>query len=226
MRALALVVAVVILAVSFSALPPSAAAQAPTPSPAGGPAIPILYLTVQGESVGTSYRFSPSVILIPQVPIVMNITFHNNQTAGSNVAHTFTINDASGNPVIDTGLVNPQGNVTFQFTINSMTNITYSNATLTNRSFAPGPFPNGAANGTIQWYCIPHAALGMTGVIMLASALPTSVPPQKGVFLRAYWIGMIGIASMIVWVGISYFVIKSSSPRFKDHKEHVRKGLP
>ena len=31
---------------------------------------------------------------------------------------------------------------------------------------------------------------------------------------------------MIVWVGISYFVIKGSTPRFKDNREHVRKGLP
>ncbi len=226
MRPLVLVVAVVMLAVCFSALPAAASVPGPAPKPAGGPAVPILYITIIGETVGTKYLFSPSVILVPQVPITLNITFYNNQSVSSGVQHTFTINDNKGNPVIDTGLVSPQVNVTFQFTINSMTNITFSNNTVTNKSFQPGPPPSGTDNGTIQWYCIPHVALGMTGVIELATAIPATASPEKGVFLRAYWIGMIGIASMIVWVGISYFVIKSSTPHFKDHKEHVRKGLP
>ena len=226
MRTLALVVALVILAGFFSALPASAAVQAPAPAAASGPAVPVLTLQVIGETVGTKYVFSPSVILIPQIPIVLNVTFYNNQSTASAVAHTFTINDNKGNPVIDTGLVDPQVNVTLQFTINSMTNITYSNSTITNRSFTPGPPPSGTDNGTIQWYCIPHVALGMTGVIILASAVPAAAQAEKGVFLRAYWIGMIGIASMIVWIGISYFVIKSSSPHFRDNKQHVRKGLP
>lgn len=226
MRTLALVVAAVLLAVSFSALPISVAALAPAPTPAGGPVVPILDIRIIGQTVGTKPQFLPSVILLPQVPIVLNVTFYNNDSVSSHVQHTFTINDAKGNPVIDTGLVNPQTNVTFQFTVNSMTNITYSNQTLTNYSFTPGPYPGGAANGTIQWYCIPHASLGMLGTIMLASAIPTAVVPQKGVLLRAYWIGMIGIAAMLVWIVISYFVIKSSSPHFRDHREHVRKGLP
>ncbi len=226
MRTLALVVAAVLLAVSFSAFPVAAAAQPHAPTAAGGPTIPILYLQVIGETVGTKYEFIPSVILLPQVPIVLNVTFYNNQSVSTAVQHTFTIADSKGNPVIDTGLVSPQQNVTFQFTINSMTNITYSNRTLTNYSFTPGPYPGGADNGTIQWYCIPHAALGMVGTIMLATAIPTAVVPQKGVLLRAYWIGMIGIAATLVWIVISYFIIKTSSPHFKDHKAHVRKGLP
>lgn len=227
MRTLVLVVAVVILAVSFSALPASASVPSPTPT-ASGPAVPELTIQIIGQTIGTKYTFSPSLILIPQVPIILNITFYNNQSVGSAVPHTFTINDNKGNPVIDTGLVQPQTNVTFQFTINSMTNVTFSNSTVTNRSFTPGPAPTSSPtdNGTVQWYCIPHVGLGMTGVIMLASAVPAAPQEQKGVFLRAYWIGMIGIASMIVWIGISYFVIKSSSPHFKDNRGHVRKGLP
>ncbi len=228
MRTLVLVVAVVIVALSFAALPATATSSVPTARVSSDTAIPYLALRVNGQQVGGNYRFVPSVILIPSVPIVLNITFYNNQSTSTPVAHTFTINDKAGNPVIDTGLVNPQTNVTFQFTINSMTNITFSNATLTNRSFTPGPSPAPGAtdNGTIQWYCIPHAALGMTGVIMLATAVPAASQPQRGVFLRAYWIGMIGIAAMLVWIGISYYVIKSYSPHFKDNREHLRKGLP
>ncbi len=224
MRTLVLVVAVVILAVSFSALPAAAAPGATriTPSSFANE----LKIQVIGETIGTKYVFSPAVILIPSVPITLNITFYNNQSTASGVQHTFTINDNKGNPVIDTGLINPQTNVSVRFTINSMTNITFSNSTVTNRSFQPGPFPTSTDNGTIQWYCKPHYALGMVGTIMLATAVPAAPTGQNGVFLRAYWIGIIGIASMLVWIGISYFVIKSYSPRFKDNRAHVRKGLP
>lgn len=224
MRTLVLVVAVVILAVCFSALP--AAASVPNTGTAPAAVTPELTIQIIGETIGTKYVFVPAVILIPQVPIILNVTFYNNQSTASGVQHTFTINDAKGNQVIDTGLVNPQTNVSFRFTINSMTNVTFSNSTITNRSFQPGPPPSGTDNGTIQWYCIPHVALGMVGTIMLATAVPAAATGQNGVFLRAYWIGMIGIASMIVWIGISYFVIKSYSPHFKDNKAHVRKGLP
>ncbi len=223
MRTLVLVVAVVMLAVCFAALP--AAASSPAPA-APRSFTNQLKIQVIGQTVGTKYLFSPAVILIPSVPITLNITFYNNQSTASGVQHTFTLNDNKGNPVINTGLVNPQTNVTVVFTINSMTNVTFSNSTLTNRSFQPGPPPSGTDNGTIQWYCIPHVALGMVGTIMLATAVPAAATGQKGVFLRAYWIGIIGIVSMIVWIGISYFVIKSYSPHFRDNKAHVRKGLP
>jgi len=49
---------------------------------------------------------------------------------------------------------------------------------------------------------------------------------EKGILLRAYWIGIIGIAATLLWVIISYFLIKSSSRHHTDHREHVRKGLP
>ncbi len=225
MRTFVLVVAAVILAVSFSALPASVAASAPSPvRPAAF--VPQLSIQVRGEGSGTSFVFVPAVILIPQVPIVLNITFYNNQSAGSSIQHTFTINDNHGNPVIDTGLVSPQTNVSVRFRINSMTNITFSNATVTNRSFTPGPPPSGTDNGTVQWYCIPHVGLGMKGTIALAGVQTAAGPEQNGVFLRAYWIGMIAIVAMIVWIGISYYIIKGSSPRFRDNREHVRKGLP
>ena len=225
MRTFVLVVAAVMLGVSFSALPVSAAAPVAS---IGGPAaaVPELTIQIRGEALGTTFVFVPSVILVPQVPIVLNITFYNNQSVSSAIAHTFTINDNQGNPVINTGLMNPQTNASLRFRINSMTNITFSNSTVTNRSFTPGPPPLGTDNGTIQWYCIPHVGLGMKGTIALAGVQSAAGPEQNGVFLRAYWIGMIGIAAMLVWIGISYYIIKGSSPRFKDHREHLRKGLP
>ena len=72
-----------------------------------------------------------------------------------------------------------------------------------------------------------HDALPIFGQIVLASASePVPEAPEKGINIRAYWIGMIGIVAMLAWIGISYFVIRSSTPRFRDHKEHVRRGLP
>lgn len=220
MRALALDIAVVIVALFLSTLTAAAAAPRLVPAANPGPVVPILSIEVIGETVGTSYVFSPNVIIIPQVPITLNITFFNNQTPSTPpVYHTFTVNDQSGKRAIDSGPVNPQSNVSIRFTINSMTNVTYNGT-----SFKPGPYPNGPDNGTIEWYCIPHVSLGMVGTIVLGGFQPPS--PSKGVFIRAYWIGMIAIVAMLVWIGVSYFLIKGSSPRFKDNREHLRKGLP
>jgi plastocyanin len=180
MRTIVLLVAVVMTAVCFFAPPASAAVPRPLPDAGPGPAVPILYIQIIGEAAGTKYVFTPEVIIIPQVPITLNVTFFNNQTAGDGIDHTFTINNNQGSPVIDTGLVAPQANVSFEFTINTMTNITYNGT-----SFQPGPPPSGTDNGTIQYYCIPHVGLGMKGTILLGTALPAAAAPEKGVFLRA-----------------------------------------
>ena len=86
--------------------------------------------------------------------------------------------------------------------------------------FTPQPSPAGG----ILFYCIPHQTAGMVGRIALAGLAPP--PVEKGILLRAYWIGLIGIAVTLLWVVISYYIIKSSSRHFKDHAEHVRRGLP
>jgi hypothetical protein len=156
--------------------------------------------------------FTPSTILIPQVNITLNVTFRNNYTTPGQV-HTFTLANAAGVPVISTGNVLPNTTHSVEFHIVSLTNISYD-----------GSFFQPEALGTgIRFFCIPHAPT-MQGRIVLASLQePTA---EKGILLRAYWIGIIGIAAMLVWIGISYFLIKSSSRHFTDHREHVRKGLP
>ena len=186
---------------------------------AGGGGLPYLHTIVYGNTINGQPRFENPIITLPEVPIILNVTFLNNQTVASLVAHTFTIADSKGAVEIDSGLMAPQQSVSLQFTVNSLTNITYKGV-----SFVPQAPANGTA--AIQFYCIPHQSLGMLGMIVVGSFTPPVVVPQKGVLLRAYWIGMIGIAAMLVWIGISYFVIKSSSPHFKDHSEHLRKGLP
>lgn len=209
MRTFVLLVAAVIVAVAFIPANIGPAVAAST--------IPELKITILGEQNGTSFQFSPSQILLPQVPIVVNITFINNQSVGSVVRHTFSIdNTASPAKTIVNYDLSAQANVTFDIRVNSMTNITWNGTT-----FTPAPGPTGG----IKFYCVYHLP-NMVGEMTLAGAPTPAGSEQNGVFLRAYWIGLIGIAAMLVWTGISYFIIKSSSPRFKDHREHVRKGLP
>jgi len=208
MRTLVLAIAAVLATAS--------AALAVTTPVRGQAPIPVLYLTILGEQSGGAFVFTPNVILIPQVPILLNITFLNNESAtGPPIPHTFSINNDADALVLDIDLM-PQQNRTFELRVNAMDNLTYNGT-----SFKPVQNPD----GSIRFYCRYHLP-GMVGSIVLASAAAPTAQPEKGIFLRAYWIGMIGIVAMLVWIGISYFVIKSSSPHFKDHKEHVRKGLP
>ncbi len=218
MRTLALVIAAVILAVVGASIPALAIAPRADPS-----AIPTLSVTVLGESSGPTPYFQTvgltkrNQILIPQVPIRINLTFVNNESATTGMGpHTFTIDNLAGTHLVDVFLA-PRTNYTIEFTVNSMTNVTINGTSFT---------PVAGATGGIQYYCIPHKLLGMIGEIILATAAQPVTAPEKGINIRAYWIGMIGIVSMIVWIGITYFVIKSSTPRFRDHREHVRKGLP
>lgn len=167
-----------------------------------------------GVDPGGNFRFVPATILIPQVNLTLNVTFYNNYTTpGTN--HTFTIYNSDTTLIkISTGNVAPGRNASVEFHINTMTNISYNKT-----SFVPEATAQG-----IRWFCIPHQQAGMVGEILLAGVTPPT--PQKGINLRAYWIGIIGIAATLVWTGISYFVIKSSSSHFKGHREHIRKGLP
>ncbi len=208
MRNVVLIVAIGILTVfASSVFVSTVGAQSATPK---------LSLVVYGETVDGKFVFVPTEILIPQVPIVLNVTFANNESAGSGIVHTFTINDADGSQRIDSGLLSPQENKTFEFTIETMDKILFNGT-----SFVPEK-----GNRGILYYCIPHRPVGMLGEIVLASAGGGTAAAEKGVLLRAYWIGMIGLLSTALWIGISYFIIKSSSPHFKDHREHVRRGLP
>jgi plastocyanin len=212
MRNLAVLVTAVLIAVLF-VVPPSIPDASAAPQTTAVAAATKLYLTV-GVDPGGNVRFVPDTIIIPQVNITLNVTFTNNYTLpGMN--HTFTIaNSDQTSFLINTRDVAPGKNVSFEFHINSMTNITNKTGSFTPESSGLG----------IRWYCLPHRSLGMQGQILLAGL--TTPAPEKGILLRAYWIGIIGIAVTLAWTGVSYFLIKSSSHHFKDQREHVRKGLP
>jgi plastocyanin len=182
-------------------------------SPAAGAVpVPRYVLTIFGETNATKQQFSQTLIAVSVVPIALNITFHNNDTMG----HSFTINDVNGTARIDTGTIAGGQTRFLNFTVLSMTRIAYNGT-----SFRPEASPQGG----ILFYCFPHRTAGMTGRIAMAG-VSTGTTPEKGILLRAYWIGIIGIAAMLLWTIISYFVIKGSSRHFRDHSEHVRRGGP
>ena len=211
MRNLVLLVTAVMIAIL--AVPPSIPVISSTPAAAAASSAPKLYVTA-GVDPGGKLAFVPAVIIIPQVNITLNVTFTNNLTTGGQV-HTFTIDNFDNSKAeISTGNVTAGQNMSVEFHINSMTNITYKGVYFQPESSGQG----------IRWYCIPHRQANMVGQIVLAGLTPAA--PEKGILLRAYWIGIIGIAAMLLWVIISYFLIKSSSRHFTDHKEHLRKGLP
>src|SRR5256712_14139386 len=200
--------------VAIFMLPPAISVASATPAAAPGVAqSPNLYVTV-GVDQGGATRFLPATIIIPQVNITLNITFVNNYTVGVGMVHTFTIDNSDRSAQeISAGNVNPGQNVSIEFHINSLTNITYNGTSFTPESSGQG----------IRWDCIPHRGVGMVGEILLAGL--TAPTPEKGILIRAYWIGIIGIAATLLWTIISYFIIKSSSGHFKDHHEHVRRDF-
>lgn len=194
-------------------------------SPAVGPSrgqvsipIPRLSLTVIAGP-GSQLVFEPARVPIPQVPIILNITVLNNGTVGP---HTFSINDAASNLKIDVRVTNQNDQGSVEFQINSSATVAGALGDIfyNGSSFRPAASANG-----IQFYCAPHLSVGMVGEIVLASA-GGGTTEEKGFFLRAYWIGIIALAAMLLWIGITYFVIKSSSRHFTDHGEHMRRGLP
>jgi hypothetical protein len=175
--------------------------------------IPRFAITILGETNGTKQQFSQTLIAVSVVPIELSVTFHNNDTMG----HSFTIDDVNQTPHrIDTGTLGPGQTKVLNFTVLSMTRILYNGTSFT---------PEVAPQGGILFYCIPHRGAGMVGRIAMAG-VTTPQTAEKGILLRAYWIGIIGIAATLLWTIISYFVIKSSSRHFRDHSEHLRRGGP
>src|SRR5438128_10311134 len=215
MRNFVLLATAVLVAIFM--VPPAISVASATPAAPGLAQSPKLYVTVGVDQSGAT-RFLPATIIIPQVNITLNITFVNNYTVGGGMVHTFSIANSDDSAIVinnlTTGSVAPGANLTFEFHINSLTNITYKGVSFTPESSRQG----------IRWFCIPHRNAGMTGEILLAAL--TAPTPEQRILIRASCIGIIGIAATLLWTIISYFIIKSSSGHFKDHLEHVRKGLP
>ena len=180
---------------------------------------PKLYWTLRATSVDGLPVYVGDEIIIPQVPTVLNVTVINDDPLPG-VMHTFTIRSTAENPptpyIVDTGMFNPGERRTVEFTIVEPDRIVSGSRNETAE----------LAGGLVKFFCIPHEAAGMVGRIVVGGAPAVEEAPEMGVFLRAYWIGLLGIAGTLVLVGLSYFVVKSSSRHLVDHREHVRRGGP
>lgn len=75
-----------------------------------------------------------------------------------------------------------------------------------------------------------HAVSGMWGLLVVGQVGEPGAdgPPSgiEGVALRAYWIGLIGIFSMVAVIVVAYFLIKYESRHHTDHRDHKRRDLP
>src|SRR3972149_7883012 len=122
MRRVVLIVATVLVLVFF--------ASSGVPRSAAQPPVPTIAVTIFGETNAAGRQvFEPENILIPQVPIILVVTFHNNDT----IDHTFTIDDVNRTRQVNTGLLSAGENATLTFTVESMTRIVFNGT-----GFSPG----------------------------------------------------------------------------------------
>src|SRR5438445_7278108 len=147
MRNSALLVTAVLIAIFV--VPPAISSASATPAGSEVAQSPKLYYTVGVDQSGAT-RFLPATLIIPQVNITLNITFVNNYTVGGGMVHTFSIANSDNSVVVinnlTTGSVALGANLSCEFHINSLTNITYNDVAYTPQSSGQG----------IRWHCIPH----------------------------------------------------------------------
>lgn len=158
--------------------------------------------------------FSPTQIILPSVPIVVNVTVINNSTG--TMAHSFSIRDSTAATRISVWVNTTGAKAYANFTVDTATQITYAGQT----------FHAELSSGAIKFFCIPHEALGMAGQIVVGGVSTGGAQQNLGVPVQAYWIGLIGLSAMLVWIGVAYFLVKTSSRHFRDNREHLRRGLP
>ena len=179
-----------------------------------------VYVDLQATVVNGNYVFvgpnsaRPNTIVLTAIPAILTVHL----IAGAGTPHTFTIGSTEvADPIVDVDLDSEGAEETVTFTVWAADRIQIGSRNETVDTTDQG----------IRFVCTPHVALNMIGYITVGGVTPTPAEPEeKGVFLRAYWIGVLGMLGTLLLVGISYFVIKSSSTHFRDHHEHIRRGLP
>lgn len=173
---------------------------------------PKLFVTIYGTSDnGTgAYRFEPEQIVVPEAGTILNVTVVNWDTT---IRHTFSIRDVGGTAVVDLDLPgNATGSV--EFTVLDRRKISVNGTEYDVEGLAGGN----------RVYCDPHEAIGMILSIVIGGVTEEPGVEMGTVLLRAYWIGLIGFGATILWIIIAYFLVKSGSRHFRDHREHIRRG--
>lgn len=174
--------------------------------PAGGHHLTVegleVFITVIGNSTDPdNLFFDKAEIILGPTPVFVNVTFMNMDFT-SDLQHNFTTRLEG--VFYETPLLQAGETGWVEFWINRT-----------------GEFP--------YWCAVTgHRLAGMEGSFIVTDT-GTIVGPEtgpSGVALRAYWIGLIGIFSMVAVIIVSYFIIKYESRHHTDHREHRRRGLP
>ena len=180
----------------------------------------VIHLTEEHEKPA----FSPLRLLVPATGFLVNLTIiYDGKDFGY---HTLTFKLSTGDVLPGTDLrIDPGDTVYIEFEVNETNKIKYNT---TSRSAENGTlYKLTEKEGGMYFYCMPHESAGMKGTLVVGGETTAAGgEAELGLFIRAYWIGLIGFAVMLLVVFISYYVIKSESRHHTDAREHQRKGLP
>ncbi len=159
-----------------------------------------LSVTVYGRGTPEGrFFYEPAEILVATPGILINITFVNDDNV-TGVRHDLTL--VVSGVQHQTPLLSPGESAFLEFAVNETGSLPY-------------------------WCSVPgHRELGMEGTLVVGLVPPEEGDLVEGLPLRAYWIGLIGIFSMVAVIIVSYFVIKYESGHHADQREHRRRGLP
>jgi len=180
--------------------------------------MPVVYVRINATTVNDKTVFVPDTIRLPQTPVRVHALIVNTDPS-STMQHSFSFR--SGATDYNYWVNRSGDSIEVEFEILAAGRIRLGGAELVVEQ----------AKGGTQFFCLPHRGAGMLGTGMLgtfvvgAEARPESVV-ENGVFLRAYWIGLVGIFATILLMIVAYWVIKGQSVHHRDHSGHVRRGLP
>ena len=173
--------------------------------------MPVVYFRINATEVDGNTAFEPSTLRLPQHPARVHVRV----VALVALPHTFSLRTPGGE--VRNYWMNDTGD---------MVEVTFD-------VFAPGQIVLGGVTLTVEqegggtrFFCGPHETAGMVGKFVVGAEPVAVKPVENGVFLRAYWIGLVGIFATILLTIVAYWVIKGQSVHHVDHSGHVRRGLP
>lgn len=187
--------------------------------PAGG-AQTRLYVTIHAV---TGFKFNPDHFSAGNGTIV-NVTFINSDTE----SHSFSLRDkASGNPIVMNTTILRGARTQVEFMMNGTDGINIMKNGVLGPKMTVQTFDLPNVGTGIKFFCIPHeSSNNMVGVILSGTSNGPSTVSYPGFALWAFWIGTFALLGMIAFIGVTYFLVKGSSRRNVDEREHVRRGLP
>ncbi len=179
-----------------------------------------LYVTIRAVS---GFKFEPNHFSAGNGTIV-NVTFINSDTE----RHSFSLKDkASGSPIVMDTTIPGGARTQVEFMVNGTDGINIIKGGVPGAKIAVQTFDLPNVGTGIKFFCIPHeTSNNMVGVILSGAGGRPAAMSYPGPALWAFWIGTFALLGMIAFIGVTYFLVKGSSQRNVDEREHVRRGLP